>query len=384
MFRSIPTTFNVTILASTLLGACAQQASSSDDLEGVPELAAVQMQLTEVPQTEATATIDDAVDEPDAALEQLEQAASQSSDAAELNQVRESIRGVNQALRDVLGPILALVRDNPPDQKLGRLRRWGPVTRGLTEYRFFLRHTEVHDWGWRLDARVADSKEGYSRVAAGRIVVGELARRGHGVMGLDLDALSAVEPTVAAQGQILLGFRHGEAGSSIAYAVKDFTPDPGTRPRVDALLRAIHLADGFNRVRLAYHADVEGTASDAEELVLARVRHRPTVGGRSDGVVLGGDVPDGEALVVSRCWNEQLQSVFFELRRCTSDRVGDGADCTVMATEGAVDRCAKVLRGRELPKSEPMADDPDSEDPNPDLVAPDQIPDFDAADLESE
>jgi len=85
---------------------------------------------------------------------------------------------------------------------------------------------------------------------------------------------------------------------------------------VDALLQEVHLANEVNRVRLAYHGDVEGTATAAQEFVLARVRHTAGVGGRSDMIVTSGDVPAGQALVINQCWNAGLQQTYRIVRNC--------------------------------------------------------------------
>jgi len=177
---------------------------------------------------------------------------------------------------------------------------WGPVTRGATEYRFFMIHPALHTFKSRLDARVSGTLEAYSRVAAGEIVVGIAVRRGVGVAGFDLNALSSVDPTVTAKGVVLAGFAHGTLGTTLAFGLKGFTRDPAAEPAVDALFQEIHLANHVNRLRLAYRGNLEGTATDAQELVLARVRHRAGVGGRSDMIATSGDVPDPVKIVRPR------------------------------------------------------------------------------------
>lgn len=367
--------FVVLSLLSTFgISGCSSKSSATEELDGVPELAAVQLPLTGNASSEGTATEDDAIDETSLVAEELEQASvPDATDAADLGQVRHAVKELNQSLRDFLGNVAALVRNNEPTREAGALRMWGPVTRGATEYRFFLRHAAARRWGWRLDARLSATGEPFSRVAAGEITVKTRARRGAGVMGFDLDALSAVDPTIVAQGQLLAGFRHAELGTTVGYAVRDFTRDPAQHPGVDALLRAVHLKDGYYRVRLAFRGNVEGTASNAEELVLARVRHVRDLGGRSDFVALEGDVPAGTALVVSQCWNKQLQSGYRVVRSCPLDGLG-GAACTVTTSSGDESACPVLLRSAELPPVDPSAPMADDSDPNPDVVAPTEIP----------
>jgi hypothetical protein len=363
------------LVGSSMLG-CASKSSTSDadELEGAPELAAVQMPLTGSATSDGAATDGDAVDPATLAADELEQSTvASTTDAQDLQNLRSAVKHLNDSLRDFLGPIAAMIRTVEPDYEVGQLKMWGPVTRGVTQYRFFLRQQGLHQWGWRLDARVADSATVYSRVAAGEIAVGKQARRGAGIMGFDIDALAAVDPTITAQGKILLGFRHGELGTSIAYAVRDLTRDPSVQTGVDGVLRAVHLKDGSNRLRLAYRGNVEGTASDAEELVLARVRHQRSVGGRSDLIVLGGDDPADQAWVVSQCWNQELQSGFREIRSCPINGVALDT-CVVTQSQGDVSNCPDVMREPELPPVDPNAPMVDDGDPNSDVVAPPDIP----------
>lgn len=367
------------LLASIGISGCNSKSESSDDLEGVPELAAVQLSLTGNAASEATATEDDAIDISSMAADELEQASvPETTDANDLGQVRHAVKELNQSVREFLIHVAAIVRNEEPSRELGALRIWGPVMRGATEYRFILRHAAAHRWGWRLDARLAGSSETFSRVAAGEITVRNRARRGSGLMGFDLDALSAVDPTVVAQGQILAGFRHGDLGTTVSYALRDFTRDSAVRPGMDALLRMVHSKQGGNRVRLAWRGNVEDTATAAEELVLARVRHQTDAGGRSDFVVVQGDVPSGEALVISQCWNKQLQSGFRIVRSCPLDGLG-GEACSVTTSSGDVNACAPSLRDAELPPADPNAPMTDAEDPNADLVAPSAIPNVEGA-----
>ncbi len=356
------------------LVACQEQESSSGDLSGAPELASVELSLTGAPESEGVSSTEDGVEATELASDELSALeVPEESDAVDLGQARERIRALNQALRSFLLPVVAMVRDVEPSYERGALRMWGPVTRGLTEYRFFLRSAAKKQWGWRLEARMADSEDAFTRVAAGNIVVGAAARRGVGMMGFDLDALASLDPTVQGEGQLLLGFQHGPAGTTVGYALRDFTLDPEQHPAFDARLRMVHLENGTNRLRLAYHGDVEGTATEAEELVLGRFRHRHDVGGRSDLLVLGGDVPSDRVWVISQCWNGELESQFRRISDCPVEEPL-GGDCSELETEGDPAACAAPFAEPELATSDPDAEDTDPEDPNPGVELPDQVP----------
>lgn len=365
---------------SLLIGGCSSETTtttSGDDYsDGVPELAAVQMRITGDENSEALATSDDAVD-PNAIVSDelaLTTGDAGSDGTPDLNGAREAVRDLNQALRNSLQSIIALVRNSEPTYKLGDLRMWGPVVRGETQFRFFMRHPALHTFQWRLDGRIASTATAYSRLAAGEIVVGIRARRGVGVAGFDLDNLGNVDPTVTARGQILVGFAHGPRGTTLAFGLKQFTRDPIANPGIDALLQEVHLVNEVNRVRLAYRGDVEGTATSAEELVFARVRHTAGIGGRSDMIVTSGDVPAGQAWVIGQCWSAQLQQTYRIVRNCPVDGL-DGASCTVVSTVGDNSACDVNLRLPELPPSDPNQSMTDTENPNSNVSPPATIPD---------
>jgi hypothetical protein len=68
-------------------------------------------------------------------------------------------------------PIVALVRNTEPTT-VGRVRTWGPVARGATEFQFVMRRGLVRHFGWVLEARPAGTTQDYTVVLAGGITVG--------------------------------------------------------------------------------------------------------------------------------------------------------------------------------------------------------------------
>jgi len=355
----------------------ASNANSSDDYaSGAPELAAVQMRITGDPSTESGATTDDAIDPASLASDELSLVTGDAGaiGTPDLNGAREAVRDLNQALRSGLQSIAALVRTTEPTYKLGNLRMWGPAVRGETEFRFFMRHPAIRNFQWRLEGRIVGSNSAYSRIAAGEIAVGARDRRGVGVAGFDIDTLKQVDPTVRAQGQILAGFARGPRGTTLAFGLKNFTRDPAVKPGIDALLQEVHLANDVNRVRLAYHGNVEGTATIAEEWVLARVRQTAGVGGRGDMIVTNGDVPEGHAWVISQCWDASLGQTYRIIRDCPLDGIG-GATCVEVSVAGEVLACDVSLRVAELPPVNPTQSMTDEQNPNEAVTPPAVIPD---------
>ena len=199
-------------------------------------------------------------------------------------------------------------------------------------------------------------------------------RRGVGSVGIDLDALGALDPTIAGRGSLLASFAHGPNGSALAYRLRDFTPDPSWKIPVTAVVQAVHLKVGVNRLRLAYYGNVAGTATDQFEFVLARVRHVRDVGGRADSIVTGGDVTDGHAWVVSECWDAALKSAYRVVRDCPADGIG-GAQCTEVGTVGDATACAHDVADADLPPADPTAAMSDPESPEGDPTPPSSMPD---------
>jgi hypothetical protein len=287
------------------------------------------------------------------------------------------VRELNQALRDFLQPIAALVRNTEPDEIQGNVAEWGPVTRGATEYRLFVKRGLLRRYGWLLQARPDGDDGEYASVAAGSIDVGAVARRGRGTLGVDLDALGDVDPTIAARGKILGAFAHDAAGTVLAYGLKDFTRDAEDTTPIDAAFQGVHLAGGYNRVRVAFYGNLPETATDAEELVLARVRNHRGDGGRADLLVTGGDIADGSIWVVSECWDAGLASVYRVVRECPGDGVG-GERCVERSSTGDASACLRDLRQPELPPVDPEEHLDDAESPDADLTPPATMPDGEA------
>jgi hypothetical protein len=368
------------------LSACGDAKSENDTqteneyLAGVPEQAALALALTGDVDADGLATDDDAVAATLAAdaLSNVELDA----DAADgVARPAQAVRELNQALREFLQPVAALVRNVEPDVTEGNVAMWGPVTRGATEYRFFVKKGLLRRYGWLLQARPDEGDADYSNVAAGGIDVGSVVRRGRGTLGVDLDALGDVDPTVTARGKILAAFAHGPAGSVLAYGLKDFTRDAEDTTPIAAAFQGVHLTGGYNRVRLAFYGNLPETASDAEELVLARVRNHRGEGGRSDLLVLGGDIADGKLWVVSECWSAGFTSVYRVVRECPGDGIG-GARCVEQSSAGDVSACLRDLRLPELPPQNPEEHMDDEESPDAELTPPDTMPSGDAPDTD--
>jgi hypothetical protein len=358
------------------LAACEGQPEETPEnyLAGVPEQAALELHIADDATSEGLAGDEDAIASNAVAADLSQLSAALEGDVADgLREAQQGIRELNQALRHFLGPIVAMVRNVEPDEVQANVAQWGPIVRGTTEYRLFVRKGVLKRYGWLLQARPEGSDGAYANVAAGSIAVGEVVRRGVGTIGVDLDAFGAVDPTVAPRGKILGSFAHGPRGTVLAYALKDFTRgEDGTTP-ISAAFQGVHLLGGYNRVRLAFHGNLPESASEAEELLLARVRHHRGEGGRADVLVTGGDVADGRIWVASECWDREEGSTFRAVLDCPGDGPG-GAMCDPVSSWGDRTACARDLRDAELPPLNPEEHMDDSESPEADLLPPEEMP----------
>lgn len=346
----------------------------SEYLAGIPEQAALELSITGDAPSEGLATDDDAL-----AATLVGDAlgsvglALDAPMADGLMRPRQAIRELNEALRHFLQPIAALVRNVEPTEVEANVATWGPVTRGTTEYRLFVRKGLLRRYGWLLQARPAGDAGELANVAAGGIQVGAILRRGRGTVGVDLSALAEVDPTVAARGKVLASFAHGPRGTVLSYGLRDFSAGVGGTTPIDAAFQGVHLTGGHNRLRLAFHGNLPETASPAEELVLARVRHHRGEGGRADLIATGGDIADGKLWVVSECWSAELASGYRRVLECPGDGIG-GAACVEQSSTGDASACLRDLALPELPpmNAEELMDDEES--PEPDLVPPVDLP----------
>lgn len=358
------------------LAACEGQPEETSNtyLDGVPEQAALELRIADDAQSEGLAGDEDAIASGAVAADLGQLSAALDGEVADgLRGAQQGIRELNEALRRFLGPIVALVRNVEPTEVDANVAQWGPTTRGTTEYRLFVRKGVLKRYGWLLQARPEDSDGAYANVAAGSIAVGEAVRRGVGTVGVDLDAFGTVDPTVASRGKILASFAHGPRGTVLAYALKDFSHGEDDTTPISAAFQGVHLLGGYNRVRLAFHGNLPESATEAEELLLARVRHHRGDGGRADVLVTGGDIADGRVWLTSECWDREEGSTFRAVLDCPGDGPG-GDQCTVVSQTGARTACLRDLREAELPPLNPEEHMDDSESPEADLLPPEEMP----------
>jgi len=294
-----------------------------------------------------------------------------------LEQARFAVRGLNGVVRKALTPIVELIKNNP-DVADGEKHVWGPEDHGNATYRFTLKKRAAKRFGWLLEGKpkgAADDQ--YKPVMAGGIVVGAIAHRGRGTVGIDGDAFHAIDSSVPSTGKLLMGFSHGVgAGKSLTYALKDFSPDTTQYQKVSAAFRALRGPLGGTVVRMATYSDISEPRDGTRELVISRVRWLPGIGGRADGVVSEGEVPAGKYLLVNACWSAELQQGFKRVRECTK---GQGlASCVEKGQSQGAEavNCGLGLRQAQPPSEDPGALETETEtEEQQEVVPPVSMPD---------
>ena len=128
--RSIRIGMGIGALALAALACGAQNDEGRENafLVGVPEEGALQLSITDDPTAEALASDDDQVGASLSSDELGSLSLHLDAPAADgLARPRAAVQELNQALRDFLQPIAALVRSQEPDQVTGNVAQWGPV-----------------------------------------------------------------------------------------------------------------------------------------------------------------------------------------------------------------------------------------------------------------
>ncbi len=237
-------------------------------------------------------------------------------DLCNIHRVISGLNGFTEELLDQVQALAAL----PPTVVSPTEELFGPVNLPATNPVATFRLTVVEEtpmaaaaatpegtFRWKLEGKPLGAPDtSYAILAAGVMhrAPTDLVHRGHGVIGVDLDALTALNPAPVtsaspfgdAAGKLLIGYRHTGVAKSVVYFLSNFTPDQATQPALaDAYVAGWKDALGEARVRIAsvgeYVPPPTGTTDAGKELIEARARWLPGVGGRALVAVAGGDVP---------------------------------------------------------------------------------------------
>jgi len=283
-----------------------------------------------------------------------------------LQDARDGIRSLNEALRSAVEPIAAMVAKNGKIEA-GQARVYGPFDRDGATYRLTVKRLQAATadagarFAWKLEAKPAGADDtAYLIVMAGGIARGLEPHHGRGVIGVNLDNLKLVKgDTFHGQGKLLAAFAHVEnaAGTlqakSLAYLLRGFTPDATAHDPVDAAFVGHKLLpSGATGVRIVAKVNIDSTATAAKETVGLRVKWIPGVGGAGVMRASGGDIADGTWYRGFACWDAQEMEGFKVVESCTLNATSGLPDCSVVQTAGALANCRPGTARGEVPELE--------------------------------
>ena len=333
-------------LASALVAAgCGGTSAGTELSNATPDVAGLTLELTGSAAESARATGSDAFD---VSLQNL------TVGPEYLAQTREAIQAVNAAIKKLVEPIVALAHTTGVDSP-GNVTKYGPQdTAGATV--LLTVKKAGSNYFWKLDAKALGAADSaYKVVAAGHIkrknvkdATGDadLAHRGRGVIGFDLDALGAIDASFLGRGKIFSAFAHNGGSKMVLHRLHGFTSDPATTPALTAAFYGHKTASGEARVRVAGLFDVLD-GPNGKELLLSRAHVVPGVGGRADvrlpavqpQATANGDVPAGRFIVGHACWDAAEKEGFKVVLSCEAGKPASQATCTVLETTGARANC---------------------------------------------
>jgi hypothetical protein len=272
-----------------------------------------------------------------------------------LDKTTRAANDINSGIQATLGPIKDILKTKPA--KSGNTLTFGPVDHGSAAYQLVMFRLSVAEkrYAWLLEARSASSgSTGFVLVAGGSIRVGDAPRRGRGVLGADYDAQSSVDTSVHAKGMLFLGFADDSTTKILHFVLNGFTPDPEVVAPIDATAISWHRPDA-NDVRVALKTNLQETATPAAETVVIKLHWRKDTGARADAIATGGDVPQGNGLLVSTCVPASLDaaSASTSAKLCSTA----GSDCTQVSGPMEI-TCPNGLGTVDVPMSDPTAVDP--------------------------
>jgi len=272
-----------------------------------------------------------------------------------LQAARSGVKELNDSLKAALDKVKSVTEQYPGKAISADARMWGPSDVNGVTWRLIIKKYTETKYGFALQAKATASEDSaYKIVMGGVLNKGTVAHRGRGTVGVDLDNLKLADSTFKGQGKLLASFAHSDAGKTLVYFLKQFTPDTaGHAPVTAAFVGHKVTATGATAVRMAGFVNLvtpTDGSTDKPEFAVLRARHIPGTGGRGDVLATGGNIADGVFFYGVSCWNAQLEEGFKRVVRCTSR---DLSSCTEVSKTGDRSACALGLRDDSLPSADP-------------------------------
>lgn len=178
----------------------------------------------------------------------------------------------------------------------------------------------------------------YVRVITGDAQRNRAAQTASGRLGIDVDALKSVKPSIPGQGKILAAFAKTASEKALCVRVAKFTPDARHIGVSDADLGCQKvLASKDSRVRLSFHHDLSPQGKGEAE-VLANLRFIPGVGAHLELQSELDTQRGGGTLKASACWDRQQRELFRQIEVCNS-----AGKCLVTAARGSKSACSPAI-----------------------------------------
>lgn len=369
----------VAVVAAALVGCGGAQGTSNDEYaNATPTLDGLSLETSGVASESAALRADGLPGDANVTEEQ-----SLSTVPEYLAAARAAIQELNQTVRATLAPVTDLLATT--GVATGNVKLYGPADRGAATFRLYVKKLGERHFAWKLEAKPAGGADSaYVAVMTGSIKQGELAHRGRGVVGIDLDKLAAVDSGAKGKGKLFGAFAHVGEQKMLVYRLHDFTADPSAHAPVTGTLYGHKLLNGETRIRVAAFADVVAGPAGAE-FVLARLHWLPGVGGRADILVpekrpngqANGDEPAGKVMIGRSCWDAQEKEAFKLVLSCEAGKAPTSATCTVVSTSGNRDACHPGVKDDDDAPTDPAATNPEAGAPGTiDDAVPSDLPEF--------
>jgi len=313
-----------------------------------------------------------------------------------LAKTRAAIKGLNDLVKKFVTPVVDAVAAGGKDVTgSADTKVFGPKDENGITWKLTVRRVSGRRFGWVLEAKpLGQFDSAYKTVAAGALQrTGNAEHRGAGRTSIDLDAYASIDPTSHAQGKLFNAFKHfGDDGEArvVVYALKGFTADSTVAAPGDAVVYGHKSASGETVVRVAAFSETlapstAGAADAGPELMLARLRFIPTVGGRADvyypsttgtlGLNSNGDVPSGKYIAAKSCWDKTEQEGFKAVAICNAGQAVSAANCQI-SIEGVESTACK----RGIDREDRMSDS-DENDVSAESDAPGKLDDAPASSM---
>jgi hypothetical protein len=267
-----------------------------------------------------------------------------------LAKTRAAIKGLNDLVKKFLTPVVDAVAAGGKDLTgAADTKVFGPTDEANITWKLTVKRVSGRRFGWVLEGKpLGQFDSAYKKIAAGALQrTGNAEHRGAGRTSIDLDAYASIDPTSHAQGKLFNAFKHfGDDGQVkvVVYVLKSFTADSTVAAPADGVIYGHKAASGEAVVRFAAVSEslaplTQGAADAGPELMLARLRWIPSVGGRADiyfpgstgtlGLDSNGDVPSGKYIAAKSCWDKTEQEGFKAVAICNAGQPVSAANCQI-------------------------------------------------------